>query len=156
MLKEALNKHIIMTIEEISKKNVSQLIDLVVELWADCSYDEEFENYKSIIGSDKEVCFLAKFSNEYIAFIHINIRNDYVEGASQLPIAYIEGVYVKQSYQRNGVAKQLMKSAENWATQKKLIQIASDTVLQNTAGRQFHINVGFTEVERLICYIKNV
>lgn len=27
--------------------------------------------------------------------MHLSIRNDYIEGAIDLPVAYIEGIYVK-------------------------------------------------------------
>ena len=145
-----------MNIEVISSENVRQLAELVLELWHDCSFDEEFERYKSIIDSENEICYIAKHREQYIAFIHLSTRNDYTEGAVDLPVAYIEGIYVKPSYQKQGIAKKLTKVAEDWARQKGFKQIASDTDLGNSVSIDFHKKTGFTEVERIVCFIKKL
>jgi aminoglycoside 6'-N-acetyltransferase I len=145
-----------MEIETLSECNLKPLIGLVLELWNDCEFEEEYEAYKSIIEIENEICYLAKNQGEYIAFIHLTIRHDYVEGAIELPVAYVEGIYVKTEFQKRGLAKELMKTAENWALQKGLKQLASDTELTNAAGINFHQKLGFTEVDRLVCFIKNL
>lgn len=145
-----------MEIEIISVENLEPLTKLVLELWTDCSYDEELVNYKNIIDSQSEVCYLIKDKEKYIAFVHLSIRNDYVEGAMDLPIAYMEGIYVKPEYQKKGIAKNLISVAEDWAKQKGFNQIASDTELMNSASINFHKKIGFEEVERIVCFIKNI
>lgn len=129
---------------------------LIQELWEDCSFEEEFENYKSIIGYEEEICYLIKEKGEYIAFVHASIRNDYVEGSDELPVAYIEAIYVKPDYRQKGIAKNLIDAAENWAKQKGLIQIASDTEIDNIASIDFHRKVGFHEAGRIVCFIKEL
>lgn len=145
-----------METEIISTANLKSLVGLVLELWEDCSFDEELENYKSIIDSDNEVCYLIKDGEKYIGFTHVSIRNDYVEGSSALPIAYMEAVYVKPEYRKKGIAQALIKMAEGWAILKGLKQIASDTAVNNGAGISFHKKVGFVEVERIVCFIKDL
>lgn len=145
-----------MNIEVLSSNNLKQLTELVLEFWNDCSFDEEFESYKSIIDSENEICYVVKHQEDYIAFIHLSIRNDYVEGATELPVAYIEGIYVKPDYQKQGIAAALLKVAEDWAKQKGLDQIASDTDQNNLGSIDFHKKIGFTEVERIVCFIKDL
>jgi len=145
-----------MTVEIISEANLKSLTKLTLELWPDCSFDEEFENYKHIIGAGNEVCYLFKDWDKYIAFIHVSIRNDYVEGATDLPVAYIEAVYVKIEYQRQGIARKLIRVAEEWAKQKGVKQIASDTNITNLASINFHKKIGFEEAERIVCFIKDL
>jgi aminoglycoside 6'-N-acetyltransferase I len=145
-----------MKIEIVSEENLKQLTELVLELWDDCSFEEEFENYKSIIDSGKEVCYLVKDQESYIAFVHVSIRNDYVEGATDLPVAYVEGIYVKPNYQKQGIAKELIKVAEDWANQMGLKQLASDTDIANSNSIDFHNKNGFIEVERIVCFIKKL
>ena len=96
-----------MIIEQLSTDNLKHLTALVLELWPECIFDEEYEQYKNLIYSETEACFLVKNPNRYIAFIHLSIRNDYVEGAYSLPVAYIEAVYVQPEYQK-------MESQGNW------------------------------------------
>jgi len=145
-----------MNIEVISSQNLRQFTELVLELWNDCSFEEEFENYKSIIDSETEICYIVRHQQQYIAFIHLSTRSDYVEGAEDLPVAYIEGIYVRPAYQKQGIAKALIKMAEDWAKQKGFKQIASDTDLGNLASIDFHKKAGFTEVERIVCFIKKL
>lgn len=142
--------------EILSLQNIDNLMGLVQDLWEDCSFEEEFENYKSIIGSEEEICHLIKDKEAYIAFIHASIRNDYVEGSDELPVAYIEAIYVKPEYRQKGIAKNLIDAAENWAKQKGLKQIASDTEIDNIASIDFHRKVGFHEAGRIVCFIKEL
>jgi aminoglycoside 6'-N-acetyltransferase I len=145
-----------MIIEILSKDNLKALIGLVLELWTDCSYDEEVENYNKIINSEKDVCYLAKVQEKYIGFILMSVRNDYVEGATQMPLAYVEGIYVKPDYQKKGVAKKLIDVAQDWAKLKGLKQLASDTSVTNSESINFHNSVGFEEVSRVVCFVKNL
>ncbi|MDI9309674.1 MAG: GNAT family N-acetyltransferase [Limnohabitans sp.] len=142
--------------EELSLKNIDSFIKLVLELWNDCDYEEEYDNYKQIIGLKNQICYLVKDQENYFAFIHITTRNEYVEGAESSPVAYIEGIYVKPNHQGNGVARKLVALAENWAKQKGLTQIASDTDISNIPSIDFHKRLGFIEVERVVCFIKDL
>jgi aminoglycoside 6'-N-acetyltransferase I len=145
-----------MEIEQLSIDNIKQLTELVLELWDGCEFDEEFENYKRILGSENEICYLCGEQGYYIAFLHLSTRNDYVEGAKELPVAYVEGIYVKPDYQKKGIAKKLMNCAENWAKQKGYNQLASDTDIGNSASIDFHKQIGFVEIERIVCFIKDL
>ena len=145
-----------MEIEKLSDENCNDLIHLVLELWEDCSFEEELASYSGIIDSETETCYLVKEKGNYIAFVHISIRNDYVEGSNDLPVAYIEAIYVKPNDQKRGIARILINVAENWAIQKGLCQLASDTSIANETSIEFHKKVGFTEVERIVCFIKDL
>jgi aminoglycoside 6'-N-acetyltransferase I len=145
-----------MEIEKLSIDNLKKLTELVLELWIDCEFNEEFENYKKIVGSENEICYLCKEQGNYIAFLHVSSRNDYVEGAKDLPIAYVEGIYVKPDYQKKGIAKKLINCGENWAKQKGYNQLASDTDITNSASIDFHKRIGFKEIERIVCFIKDL
>jgi aminoglycoside 6'-N-acetyltransferase I len=79
-----------------------------------------------------------------------------VEGATESPVAYVEDVYVKPTYQRQGIAKKLIDQAEDWAKQKGITQLASDTNITNLQSIHFHEKIGFAEAERIVCYIKNI
>jgi aminoglycoside 6'-N-acetyltransferase I len=142
--------------ETLSLQNLQNLMSLVLELWEDCSFDEELENYKSIIDSEEEICYLIKDKEDYIAFVHVSIRNDYVEGSGDLPVAYIEAIYVKPEYRQKRIAKNLIDLAENWAKKKRLKQIASDTEIGNLISINFHLKVGFQEAGRIVCFIKDI
>jgi aminoglycoside 6'-N-acetyltransferase I len=143
-------------IEPISKDNLTNLASLFLELWQGCDFDEELENCKQILSSESETCFLIKEKDIYTAFIHLAIRSHYVEGSSNSPTAYIEGIFVKEDFRHLGFSRQLVKLAEEWSKQKKCTQLASDTELTNFSGIDFHKKVGFKEVNRIVCFIKEL
>lgn len=145
-----------MEIQQLSADNLSSLVELVLEMWPDCTFEEEFESYKSILTAKDEACYLIKEGEAFIAFIHVGMRNDYVEGAIEFPVAYIEAMYVKPHFQNSGVGRMLVKEAENWSREKGCRQIASDTEIKNAAAVSFHGKLGFEEVNRVVCFIKNL
>ncbi|MRS61973.1 GNAT family N-acetyltransferase [Larkinella terrae] len=145
-----------MSFEPLSAATIGPLTELVLELWPDCRYEEEFENGETILNSANEVCYLASVNNTYIAFVHVTIRTDYVKGATDSPVAYLEAVYVKPGYQKHGIGRRLVAFGEEWAREKGCRQFASDTELTNTTSIDFHQKTGFSEVNRIVCFIKDL
>jgi aminoglycoside 6'-N-acetyltransferase I len=145
-----------MTIEIFSADNVKQLTALALELWTDGSFEEELTYYQSILDAENEVCYLAKVEGVYVGFIHVSLRAEYVEGADDLPVAYIEGLYVKPSYQKQCIAQNLVGLAEAWGRKKGCKQVASDTELSNVHSIDFHKKMGFEEVNRVVCFVKGL
>jgi aminoglycoside 6'-N-acetyltransferase I len=97
-----------MTIEIFSADNVKQLTALALELWTEDSFEEELTYYQSLLNAENEVCYLSKVEGVSVGFIHVSLRAEHVEGADDLPVAYIEGLYVKPSYQKQGIAQNLV------------------------------------------------
>jgi len=145
-----------MHIEVLSTDNCQALTELALELWPECVFEEEYEQFAGLIDSENDICYVVREQEEYIGFVHVSIRYEYVEGADDPPVAYVEGIYVKPRYQKQGVAKQLMAVSEAWAKQKGLTQMASDTPVGNSTSIEFHQKMGFTEAERIVCFIKEL
>ena len=145
-----------MSVEEISEDNLAALTSLALELWPDCSFDEEFKNYQRILAVEKETCFLIKKDSHYIGFIQLSLRSDHVEGTNSPPVAYIEGLYVKPEFQKLGIGKKLVDRGEDWGREKGCTDYASDTELTNQNSIDFHKSVGFAEVNRIVCFAKKI
>ena len=145
-----------MIFEILTEENINQLTKLSLELWNDSTYDDEYTNWYSIVYSKTDFCLLAKKGLDYIGFIHISIRTDYVEGCENMPICYLEALYVNEKYRNRGMAKMLLDNAELWTKLKGMTQLASDTELDNETSKLFHLKAGFNEVNRIVCYVKNI
>ena len=145
-----------MFIETINNNNVKELTSLFVEMFPETDYEEELEILKKSIGSLTEICFLAKSAEQYIGFIHVTLRTDYVEGSEVSPTAYMEALFVRPAFRRKGVAEVLIKKAEEWAISKRCYTLASDTAIENADSIQFHHSVGFEEANKIVCFIKNL
>ena len=145
-----------MKVEKISADNIEPLTHLFLELWPECHFDEEYEICENILKSNNETCFLIKDGSDFVAFIQLSLRTDYVEGATTSPVVYIEGLYVKPEYRKSGIAKKLVELGENWGKEKGCTQYASDTEITNRQSIAFHKKVGFSEANRLVCFIKDI
>lgn len=152
-----MNKQLVeIEIEPVTAKNLYALTELSVELWTDSEFETEFSEWKKISRLKMNFCALAKSKDHYAGFIHLSIRKDYVEGAEYNKTAYVEGIFVRPEYRKKGIANLLLSHAEQWAVARGLKQIASDTSNDNPGAQQFHQKAGFEEVNRIICYIKNI
>lgn len=145
-----------MVIETINYSNVKELTSLFVEMFSETDYEEELEIFEKSIGSSTEICFLAKSAEQYIGFIHVTLRSDYVEGSEVSPTAYVEALFVRPAFRRKGVAEVLIKKAEEWAIANHCFTLASDTAIENSDSIQFHHSVGFEEANRIVCFIKKL
>lgn len=150
------SQNAVIDIECLSSYNISVISKMSLELWPESHFEEEFENWTKISNSENNFCVLAKLNEEYIGFIHSTIRNDYVEGADFEKTAYLEALFVNPKYRKIGIASILLFSAENWAKSKDVKQMASDTEFENLKSQLFHKKVGFKEVNRIVCFIKNL
>lgn len=144
---------------EIFKGTINQLdalVDLELELWPHHMREKLLEETQELLHSADHVFYMIKQDQVFIAFIHVSIRSDCVEGANTGKTGYVEGIYVKSNYRRKGIAHNLVEAAELWAKAKGCKQIASDTELSNQPGYSFHIGTGFHEANRTISFIKDL
>lgn len=79
-----------------------------------------------------------------------------VEGTESSPVGYLEGIYVADGYRNQGIARELLFACENWAKEKGCTEFASDCELDNVQSLRFHLNVGFAEANRIICFTKKL
>lgn len=137
-------------------QDVAKTAALAVKLWSDADYEELKNEFAALVKTEDNVVFTAYFQNEMIAFAHCSIRTEYVEGADDGSVAYLEGIYVERDFRRLGIAGRLICRCENWALSKGLHQIASDCDINNSTSIAMHMKSGFTESARLVHFIKNI
>lgn len=141
---------------EISKEDFNEWLELGVALWPNYKNkkDELKQKFNDILESSKETAFLYKDGKESIAFINISIRSDYVQGSNTSSVGYIEGIYVDPKYRKKGLAKELIKIAEQWLLKNGCKEVGSDAELENIDSQKFHKNLGFKEVNKTVNFIK--
>lgn len=139
-----------------TKADIPTIADMAVLLWEKSTAEELAAEYTEIIQSDECAVFLLMKENATAGFAQVQLRHDYVEGTNSSPVGYLEAIFVKSEYRKNGYAKELLKHCEQWAAEKGCTEFASDCELTNNTSLKFHLNAGFTEANRIICFTKKL
>jgi aminoglycoside 6'-N-acetyltransferase I len=146
-----------MKIVKITQNYFNEWLELALMLWPDYSTVEMQVILTNILNSPHEDGFMVRDENGgAVAFMNLSLRSDYVPGATHSPVAYVEGIYVRDKYRKIGVGKALIQSAQQWAIDRGCIELASDALIENTASHDFHAKIGFREAERTVFFIKSV
>lgn len=88
-------------------------------------------------------------------FLELGLR-DYAEGCTTSPAAYMEGWWVEEKHRRAGIGRALVREAEAWAGTHGLSELGSDCTLDNLASAAAHRACGFTETDRIVCFLKTL
>ncbi|MCO7223081.1 aminoglycoside 6'-N-acetyltransferase [Pleionea sp. CnH1-48] len=145
-----------MKLRKAKENDIKIWAELRNKLWPDSinTHLKELKEYFSGNSIDiVEIVLVESEQGEIIGFMELNIRN-YVEGSRQPKVPYVEAWYVEENYRSQGIGTALMKHAEQWAKSQGFNQLASDTELINQNSIRMHKKLGFDEVERIVCFIK--
>lgn len=145
-----------MTVRQASMSEMDQVTLLALKLWPDHDYAELAIELCEIASQKDAAFFLAYDCEQAVGFAQCQLRRDYVEGTDSSPVGYLEGIFVEDTYRNRGIATKLLSSCEIWAKSKGCTEFASDCELGNASSLAFHLNVGFTEANRIICFVKKI
>ena len=137
-------------------KDLPMITELACKLWPDTTVEEMCAEMGEILAKTDSAFFLAYVEDVPIGFAQCQLRYDYVEGTDSSPVGYLEGIYVASEYRKHGIARELLTACETWAKSKGCTEFASDCELENVQSLQFHLNVGFEEANRIICFTKKL
>ena len=143
-------------IRKAESKDLLILTELACQLWPDHTVEEMRTEFAEILAKPDAAYFLAYADENAVGFAQCQLRHDYVEGTVSSPVGYLEGIYVADEYRQQGFARELLSACEGWAKEKGCTEFASDCELSNTQSLQFHLNVGFAEANRIICFTKKI
>lgn len=143
-------------IQRATEHDTEVLAGLAVLLWDNHDVAELRDEFAEILKSEEAACFLACEAGVPVGFAQCQLRHDYVEGTQTSPVGYLEGIFVWPEFRHRGLAKQLLGACESWAKEKGCMEFASDCELGNDASLNFHLSMGFTEVNRIVCFTKTL
>ena len=157
------------------KEDAGRIAELAVLMWTEHTVDDLAEEFGEIV--ENGAVFLAEEAAEVpedfvmseddlrrkeisgqkaVAFAQCQLRHDYVEGTQTSPVGYLEGIFVREEYRKQGLARKLLTACENWAREQGCTEFASDCELTNTVSQEFHKNLGFEEANRVVCFVKRL
>ena len=143
-------------IRKAEEKDLDSLTGLGLLLWPDHEYGELGAEFAALMEKPDAAFFLVLTGDEAVGFAQCQLRHDYVEGTQSCPVGYLEGIFVKEGHRGRGLAGKLLAACETWAREQGCREFASDCELDNTGSLAFHMNMGFKEAGRIICFAKKL
>ena len=143
-------------IRKAEQTDLPELGALGALLWPHHRLEELAEEFAEIMSMEGTAFFLAYSADTAVGFAQCQLRHDYVEGTSSSPVGYLEGIFVREDFRRQGIAKQLLSACENWSKEQGCREFASDCELDNRESLRFHLGLGFKEANRIICFTKKL
>ena len=87
-------------------------------------------------------------------FIEVALRHDYVNGSESSPAGFVEGWYVDDDWQGQGVGRALVDAAAAWTRAHGCDELCSDAMLDAVESHAAHRACGFDETERVVYFRK--
>ncbi len=139
-----------LSLEDLTDDNLSIWSEMREDMWDDCDAERnatDYKRYRHEADKGNALTLIAFRDGEGVGFIEAELRRDFVPGAINRPIWYVEGIYVKRRDRRGGIGSELVRGL---AQRVNATELASDTEPENRSSRSFHKAVGFREVERSV------
>lgn len=145
-----------MVIRKAISEDAATVAGLAIQMWESNTMEELTQEFFQCMNRNDSVVFLSIWDGQAVGFAQCGLRHDYVEGTGSSPVGYLEGIFVMEKYRKRGIAKELLKNCQKWAKEQGCEEFASDCEIMNEASLRFHLNVGFEEVNRIICFTKKL
>ena len=144
------------TIRRATPEDKPQWIRMRQGLWPDAPLQYLNFDLDELLADEDAAVFVASDSEgKLIAFIEAGLRG-YGEGCETSPVGYIEAWYVDPHVRGQKLGRELVGVAEQWAREKGMTEMASDTWLENDVSIQAHLRMGYAEAERLVHFVKRL
>jgi aminoglycoside 6'-N-acetyltransferase I len=114
-----------------------------------------FPGEQDTFGSDVTWFVIDRGDGRLGGYVEVGTR-PYAEGCDTSPVAYVEAWYVEADLRRRGWGGKLFAAVEDWARAKGHSELASDSLLENHVSIAAHKSLGFSEVERQVCFAKKL
>lgn len=126
-------------------------IKLREELYGDLEPDYNEREIRRTVADPALTSFIVHIdtAQEPVGMLELSLRN-IVDGCVSSPVAYIEGLYVKEPWQNKGFGKQMIAYAKRWGLEQGCRELAVDTELDNEKPQVYYARLGFEETYRVV------
>jgi aminoglycoside 6'-N-acetyltransferase I len=90
-----------------------------------------------------------------IGFAEVAIRK-YANGCETAPVPFLEGIWVREEFRRQGVSARLIRHVEAFLIARGFTELGSDALIGNLDSHAAHAAWGFSETERVVCFRKSL
>ena len=118
-------------VKRAEEKDLNVIAKMAAIMWDSHSVEDLVEEFAEVVNNEEAQFFLKYIHDIPVGFAQCQLRHDYVEGTDSSPVGYLEGIFVKEEYRKQGYAKELLSACEQWAKERGCTEFASDCELSN-------------------------
>jgi aminoglycoside 6'-N-acetyltransferase I len=139
-------------------EDLGAIVDLCCLLWPDGTREEHGGEIARMLttgmcGTLPAAIFIAE---DGMGFLQVGLRS-HADGCDpSQPVGFIEGLYVREEARHSGIARALMKAAEEWSREHGAKEMASDTWIDQQVSVDAHQALGFEIVDRCVHFRKTL
>ncbi|NOZ53445.1 MAG: GNAT family N-acetyltransferase [Gammaproteobacteria bacterium] len=139
-----------MNLEPIKENQFPKWKEMRKEVYS--SLDDEFheKEMKQIFESSDWFCyFLMDEDSKILGLSELSSRN-IVDGCLSSPVAYLEGLYLKEEYRGMGLGREAIETIKTWCKEQGFTELGMDAELTNLKAQKFFKAVGLQETYRIV------
>ncbi len=141
-------------IRQMSYADRSAWAEMRAALWPEENASAHAAELDEILDSDDSWGFIAETTDGAPAgFAEVAIRK-YANGCTSRPVPFLEGIWVKAEFRRQGMGRRLMETAETFLVHRGFQEMGSDAEIDNRISHAAHSGWGFSETERVVYFRK--
>jgi aminoglycoside 6'-N-acetyltransferase I len=127
-----------------------------VALWPEDSADAHAAWIDRMLADKNGWGFMAATpAGKPVGFAEVALR-PYANGCNGQPVLFLEGIWVRPEFRRQGIGAGLIARVAAFATQRGYREIGSDALIDNLASHAAHRGWGFSETERVVYFRKDL
>ena len=148
-----------MVVRPAKPEDASALCQFRCALWPDGSADEharELQAWFEGRAREPRAIFVWEGpTGALFGFSEASIH-PYAEGCRTDHVGYLEGWYVTPNARKQGIGRDLVLAAEEWARNQGCTEFASDAAVNNAVSTAAHKALGFEEAGIIRCFRKDL
>jgi aminoglycoside 6'-N-acetyltransferase I len=141
-------------IREMDASDDAAWIEMRDMLWPDESRSAHARGVEAVLADDDAWGFVAEaIDGTPAAFAEVAIRK-YANGCDSQPVPFLEGIFVRPQFRRQGAGAQLIEHIEAFLAARGFNELGSDALIDNHDSHAAHRGWGFSETERVVYFRK--
>ena len=142
------------TVRQMEASDRTAWAEMRAALWPEELPRVHAEWIDEILASEDAWGFIAATIDGAAAgFAEVAIRK-YANGCETRPVPFLEGIWVKAEFRRQGIGALLIEHAGAFLAARGFRELGSDSEIDNRASHASHLSWGFSETERVVYFRK--
>jgi aminoglycoside 6'-N-acetyltransferase I len=144
------------TVRQMGAPDRAAWAEMRATLWPEEPLQAHAEWIDEILGREDTWGFIAEtIDGAPAGFAEVAIRK-YANGCETRPVPFLEGIWVKAEFRRQGIGNALIAHAGALLAALGFREIGSDSEIDNHAAHASHLSWGFSETERVVYFRKSL